>query len=287
MTSIITGSNGFIAKKLIEKLQSIGEDFLPLNREDGDLSIYPLEDLIHKENDINNVYHLASRTFVPSAWNNPEEFIKENTASTLNVLNYCRLNKVPLIYMSAYIYGKQEVLPIKENATINPSNPYAQSKLLCEKICKYYADVFTLDITILRPFNVYGPDQRKHFLIPEIVEQIKKSKKIIVNSFHPKRDFVYIEDLVHAMTISSKKLKGFQIYNIGSGVSVSVKEIIELLDDLVDEPLEYEERGIERKGEMMDVIADISAANKSLSWNPKISLREGLKQVLLKEGLCS
>ena len=89
------------------------------------------------------------------------------------------------------------------------------------------------------------------------------------------------------MTISSKKLKGFQIYNIGSGVSVSVKEIIELLDDLVEEPLEYEERGIERKGEMMDVIADISAANKSLSWNPKISLREGLKQVLLKEGLCS
>ena len=235
MTSIITGSNGFIAKKLIEKLQSIGEDFLPLNREDGDLSICPLEDLIHKENDINNIFHLAARTFVPSAWNNPEEFIKENIASTLNVLNYCRVNKVPLIYMSAYIYGKQELFPIKENSRINPSNPYAQSKLLCEKICKYYADVFTLDITILRPFNVYGPDQEKHFLIPEIIEQIKKSKKIIVNSFQPKRDFVYIEDLVNALTISSKKLKGFQIYNIGSGVSVSVKEIIELLDDLVEE----------------------------------------------------
>ena len=287
MTSIITGSNGFIAKKLIEKLQSIGEDFLPLNREDGDLSICPLEDLIHKENDINNIFHLAARTFVPSAWNNPEEFIKENIASTLNVLNYCRVNKVPLIYMSAYIYGKQELLPIKENSIINPSNPYAQSKLLCEKICKYYADVFTLDITILRPFNVYGPDQEKHFLIPEIIEQIKKSKKIIVNSFQPKRDFVYIEDLVNALTISSKKLKGFQIYNIGSGVSVSVKEIIELLDDLVEEPLEYEERGLERKGEMMDVVADISAANKSLSWNPEISLKEGLKQILLKEGLCS
>ena len=147
--------------------------------------------------------------------------------------------------------------------------------------------MFTLDITILRPFNVYGPDQEKHFLIPEIVEQIKKSKKIIVNSFQPKRDFVYIEDLVNALTISSKKLKGFQIYNIGSGVSVSVKEIIELLDDLVEEPLEYEERGLERKGEMMDVVADISAANKSLSWNPEISLKEGLKQILLKEGLCS
>ena len=244
MTSIITGSNGFIAKKLIEELRAIDEDFLPLKREDGDLSTCPLEDLIHTENHITNVYHLAARTFVPSAWNNPEDFIKENVACTLNVLNYCRLNKLPLIYMSAYIYGKQEILPIKENAIINPSNPYAQSKLLCEKICKYYADVFSLDVTVLRPFNVYGPDQEKHFLIPEIIEQIKKSKKIIVNSFHPKRDFVYIEDLVHAMTISSKKLKDFQIYNIGSGYSVSVKEIIELLDDLIEEPLEYEERGL-------------------------------------------
>ena len=211
----------------------------------------------------------------------------EGSAIAAGMGYHLATNKVPLIYMSAYIYGKQELLPIKENSIINPSNPYAQSKLLCEKICKYYADVFTLDITILRPFNVYGPDQEKHFLIPEIVEQIKKSKKIIVNSFQPKRDFVYIEDLVNALTISSKKLKGLQIYNIGSGVSVSVKEIIELLDDLVEEPLEYEERGLERKGEMMDVVADISAANKSLSWNPEISLKEGLKQILLKEGLCS
>lgn len=287
MTSIITGSNGFIAKKLIEKLQTTGEEFLPLNREDGDLSICPLEDLIHRENDINNFYHLAARTFVPSAWNNPEDFIKENVASTLNVLNYCRLNELPLIYISAYIYGKQEVLPIKENAIINPSNPYAQSKLLCEKICKYYADVFSLDVTVLRPFNVYGPDQEKHFLIPEIVGQIKSSNKIVVNSFYPKRDFVYIEDVVDAMIIASKQLKGFQIYNIGSGHSVSVKEIIELLDDLVEESLEYEERGLERKDEMMDVVADISAANKSLSWNPQVSLREGLKKVLLKEGICT
>ena len=77
--------------------------------------------------------------------------------------------------------------------------------------------------------------------------QIKSSNKIVVNSFYPKRDFVYIEDVVHAMTIASKQLKGFQIYNIGSGHSVSVKEIIELLDDLVEESLEYEERGLERK----------------------------------------
>jgi GDP-4-dehydro-6-deoxy-D-mannose reductase len=287
MTSIITGSTGFIAKKLIEKLRSTGEDFLPLNREDGDLTICPLEDIVQKEKDINNVYHLAARTFVPSAWNNPEDFIKENVASTLNVLHYCRLNKLPLIYMSAYIYGKQEILPIKESAIINPSNPYAQSKLLGEKICKYYADVFSLDITILRPFNVYGPDQEKHFLIPEIIGQINKSKKIIVNSLNPKRDFVFIDDLVEAMIISSKKLKGFQVYNIGSGNSVSVREIIELLEDLIKKPLEYEERGLERQGEMMDVVADISAANKSLSWTPKINLREGLKKMLVKEGLCT
>ena len=135
MTSIITGSEGFIAKKLIEKLHG-EENLIGLSRDDGDLSIISLNDLINKETKVDMVFHLAARTFVPNAWKKPEEFIKENIASTLNVLNYCRLNKIPLLYMSAYIYGDQQELPIKENAAVLPSNPYAHSKLLCEQICE-------------------------------------------------------------------------------------------------------------------------------------------------------
>ena len=104
MTSIVTGSEGFIAKKLIKEL-CITDDLVTLNRNHGDLSIVPLNNLISKETKVDMVFHLAARTFVPNAWKKPEEFIKENIALTLNVLNYCRLKKVPLLYMSAYIYG--------------------------------------------------------------------------------------------------------------------------------------------------------------------------------------
>ena len=287
MASIITGSKGFIAKKLIEKLQLADVDLLPLSRDDGNLAICSLSNLIKQESKIEIVFHLAARTFVPRAWDYPEEFMRENIASTLNILNYCRLNKTPLLYMSAYIYGKQTILPISEESPINPSNPYAQSKIICEQMCKYYAEVFSLDITILRPFNVYGPHQDKNFLIPEIIAQIKNKKKIYVNSLKPKRDFINVEDLIDAIIRSSRLIKGFQIYNIGSGSSLSVQNIIELIEELIGKPLEYEERGLERNAEMMDVVADISAAKSSLSWRPKINFREGLKQILIEEGLCT
>tara|TARA_Y100001970_G_C14254663_1_gene874360 strand:- start:3751 stop:4617 length:867 start_codon:yes stop_codon:yes gene_type:complete len=286
MTSIVTGSEGFIAKKLIEKLCS-EEDLIGLNRSDGDLSVISLDDLISKETKVDMVFHLAARTFVPNAWKKPEEFIKENIASTLNVLNYCRLNKIPLLYMSAYIYGDQTELPIKENTVVVPSNPYAHSKYLCEQICEYYVQVFSLDITILRPFNVYGPGQDKNFLIPEIIEQIKTKDNLTVDSLEPRRDYIHVEDLVEAIITSSKIIKGFQVYNIGSGSSISVRSIIELIEEIIGRSFQIEERNIIRNNELMDVVADISKASDSFSWEPKLTLKEGLKQILSKEGLCS
>ena len=287
MTSIITGSDGFIAKKLIEKLSLSKVDFLTLTRKEGDLSITPLHDLIKEGAEIDKLFHLAARTFVPHAWEEPEEFIKENISCTLNILNYCRLKEIPLIYISAYIYGDQLELPIKENAVIKPSNPYAQSKYLCEQICKYYVEVFSLDITILRPFNVYGLGQNKNFLIPEIIEQIKNNEKLVVNSFNPRRDYIHVEDLVEAIIASTKIIKGLQVYNIGSGYSVSVKDIIKLIEEIIRKPLKSEERNIVRNNELMNVVADISKASASLDWSPKLTLREGLTQILLREGLCT
>ena len=287
MTSIITGSDGFIAKKLIEKLSLSKVDLLTLTRKDGDLSITPLHDLIKEKAKIDQLFHLAARTFVPHAWEEPEEFIKENISCTLNILNYCRLKEIPLIYISAYIYGEQLEFPIKENAVIKPSNPYAQSKYLCEQICKYYVEVFSLDITILRPFNVYGLGQNKNFLIPEIIEQIKNNEKVVVNSFNPRRDYIHVEDLVEAVIASTKIMNGLQVYNIGSGYSVSVKDIIKLIEEIIRKSLQSEERNIVRNNELMNVVADISKASASLNWKPKLTLREGLTQILFQEGLCT
>jgi GDP-4-dehydro-6-deoxy-D-mannose reductase len=287
MTILITGSDGFLGKNLTFELSKLDYQVLGLNREDGDLAVLPIDQLISEDKLVDKVFHLAAKTFVPDAWENPEEFIKENISSTLNVLNFCRLRKLPLIYISAYIYGEQNSLPIREDSEVKPSNPYAQSKYLCEEICRYYVEVFSLDITIIRPFNVYGSGQSKNFLIPQIINQIKNNEELVVNSFNPKRDYIHVEDLMEAIVIASSKIQGLQIYNIGSGSSISVKGIIETIEEILGRQLGFNENQIERNNELMDVVADISRAYDILNWKPKLDIREGLTKILIEEGMCS
>jgi nucleoside-diphosphate-sugar epimerase len=287
MTILITGSDGFLGKNLTFELSKLDYQVLGLNREDGDLAVLPIDQLISEDKLVDKVFHLAAKTFVPDAWENPEEFIKENISSTLNVLNFCRLRKLPLIYISAYIYGEQNSLPIREDSEVKPSNPYAQSKYLCEEICRYYVEVFSLDITIIRPFNVYGSGQSKNFLIPQIINQIKNNEELVVNSFNPKRDYIHVEDLMEAIVIASSKIQGLQIYNIGSGSSISVKGIIETIEEILGRQLGFNEKQIERNNELMDVVADISRAYDILNWKPKLDIREGLTKILIEEGMCS
>lgn len=287
MTILITGSDGFLGKNLTFELSKLDYQVLGLNREDGDLAVLPIDQLISEDKLVDKVFHLAAKTFVPDAWENPEEFIKENISSTLNVLNFCRLRKLPLIYISAYIYGEQNSLPIREDSEVKPSNPYAQSKYLCEEICRYYVEVFSLDITIIRPFNVYGSGQSKNFLIPQIINQIKNNEELVVNSFNPKRDYIHVEDLMEAIVIASSKIQGLQIYNIGSGSSISVKGIIETIEEILGRQLGFSEKQIERNNELMDVVADISRAYDILNWKPKLDIREGLTKILIEEGMCS
>ena len=287
MTILITGSDGFLGKNLTFELSKLDYQVLGLNREDGDLAVLPIDQLISEDKLVDKVFHLAAKTFVPDAWENPEEFIKENISSTLNVLNFCRLRKLPLIYISAYIYGEQNSLPIREDSEVKPSNPYAQSKYLCEEICRYYVEVFSLDITIIRPFNVYGSGQSKNFLIPQIINQIKNNEELVVNSFNPKRDYIHVEDLMEAIVIASSKIQGLQIYNIGSGSSISVKGIIETIEEILGRQLGFNEKQIERNNELMDVVADISRDYDILNWKPKLDIREGLTKILIEEGMCS
>ena len=282
-TLIVSGADGFIGKALLKQLDGT-LNIVSLKKEDGDIGSLDLSTHLSEKFDYPTFVHLASRTFVPIAWESPEDFIQSNITSTLNILKYCRGHRVPLIFISAYIYGNQKSLPIREDASIKLSNPYAHSKYLCEEICKYFAKVFHMDITILRPFNIYGPSQKDSFLIPEIIKQLKESNRVSVNSFNPKRDYLYIDDFIEAIIIATQEIKGFQTYNIGSGESISVKNLIDLLSKIIGKEIDSSEKNIERINEIEDVVADISLAKENLGWQPNINLEEGLKKILIHEG---
>lgn len=280
---LITGGNGFIGRYLTEYLKKCGiEIFAPTS---GELDVLCQEDWnkwIAKG--IGHVVHLAGKTFVPDSWKDPEDFFKVNVMGTLNAIRFCREQNAGMTYISAYIYGQPESNPIAETAKAVPNNPYAKSKYAAEELCEFFCKYFEMNITVLRLFNVFGPGQKEHFLIPFIIKQIQDSGDTIgVQDLMPKRDYIYIEDVCKAIEISIHKTSGYQLFNIGSGRSFSVGEVIDILQEITGTNKLVTSKNSVRKNELNDVVADISHIKNEWEWTPVVDLKVGLAKTMEAE----
>lgn len=276
---LITGASGFVGSSLVNRIRSRHPDLLleTMDIKDGDIA-----DTAIRSVEVDHVIHLAARIFVPDSWKEPASFYRTNVQGTNNVLNYCRENGASMIYISSYVYGAPEYLPIDEKHPLSANNPYMHSKLLAESLCRFYAEHYGMNVSILRPFNLFGPNQGGHLLIPSLITQIlDPSKKVVsVKDLNPKRDYIYIDNLLDAMMTLLQKHTGFCIYNVGSGHSYSVGEVIELLMELSGIRKEIRSREEERQNEIMDVRADINRIREEIGWEPGIPFREGLKRTI-------
>ena len=276
---LVTGAEGFIGKALVSKLKSGGYDTIGIGSGEGDISGgEPLNTFRSEE--IKHVFHLASKNYVPDSWTDPASFYRTNVLGTQQVLEFCKSRGAGLTYVSAYLYGIPAKLPIAESDNVRPNNPYAHTKYLAEQICEFYSREFHVPVTIIRPFNVFGTGQRKDFLIPTIIDQARTGEAIKVKDLSPKRDYVFIDDLVDALIRTIRKKENYNIYNIGSGYSLSVREIIDTIQSVMKtaKPVESEENV--RKNEIPDVAADITKAAKELGWVPRTSFLEGIFKML-------
>jgi nucleoside-diphosphate-sugar epimerase len=273
---LVTGSNGFIGKAVVLKLRNLGYIVEEFDVNNGDIVDYSFS-----YSSLNHIIHLASKSFVPASWENPYDFYKTNVLGTANILELCRKHDASLTYISSYVYGLPQYLPVDEYHPISPASPYNHSKLVAEDICKYYAENFNLNITILRPINIYGPEQNSEFLIPTIINQVLNSKKeiITVKDLRPRRDYLYIDDFIDAL-LKTINLKGFQVYNIGSGYSISVEEIIQTALRISGYNKKYTSEQTERKNEIWDVYFNLKKISERLAWCPKTSFEEGIKKIL-------
>lgn len=276
---LLTGSTGFVGKNLLPKLINLGYDVIQLSSKDGDIA---KEETWINLPQTEIVIHLASKTSVPESWTKSYDYINCNLMGTVNALNYCKQHNSKLIFISSYLYGNPDQLPINENALLKPTNPYALSKLLSEQACEYYSKSENIETVILRPFNIFGPGQSDNYLIQFIISQLETSNIIKVKDLIPKRDYIYIDDFTDAIVKSLTLNSNFNIFNIGSGQSYSVKEVIDIIQKLLNTDASVESENERRKNEIMDTIADISMANKILNWSPKISFIEGIQNILNK-----
>lgn len=280
MKILITGYSGFIGGYLCKRLK-LTEHELIFADIVNNIDICDWEQVKHFDN-IDVIIHLANLSFVPASYQNPKRFYETNYLSTLNMLELCRLYGAKLIYFSSYMYGHPEYQPIDENHPIQAFNPYSQTKVICESLCEGYNRDFKVPITIFRPFNIYGKGQNPDFLIPSIINQAKIGK-IVIKDDRPKRDYIHVEDIIEAIIKAiDVQSQDNQInkYNLGTGKSYSVKEIVEIVSSFFDKEIEYICLHEIRQNEVLDTIADISKIRNELQWKPNISIEEGLKMML-------
>ena len=275
---LVTGADGFVGRHLVAQLEHDGYEVSRLTRAHGDIRNSETWDALRGKA-ISHVYHLAGKTYIPDSWSNPGPFFATNVGGTLQALEYCRTADASLTFVSAYVYGTPDRLPVTETAAAKPNNPYAHSKYLAEQACRSYFEQFSLPVNIVRPFNVYGPGQNERFLVPLIVRQAKFEAEITLDSLSPKRDFVHVRDLVDALVLVGKRRSGINLFNIASETSVSPREIVDLVQHALGVSKPVRERRASRRNEIEDVVGNAGRAHRELGWTPRVVLEDGLSRL--------
>lgn len=268
-TVLMTGASGFIGRRTLPALERSG---FTVQVERARLD---REDLSCPRSDV--VVHLAGMTYVPDSWKSPLRYYETNVVGTLRVLEYCARHHARMVYVSSYVYGAPDSLPISENAMRRPANPYMHTKVVAEDCCEFFGEQMGVDVVVIRPFNVYGPDQDKRFVIPAMISQLLDPAVSVVSvgSLQPRRDFLFVDDLVELL-ISAAASDAVGVFNAGSGQSRSIQEVFDLLKAVtgVEKPVASSVET--RRGEIMDIVADVDLSRRVFDWEATTSFRDGL-----------
>jgi nucleoside-diphosphate-sugar epimerase len=272
---LVTGARGFIGRHLVSALHQSSVDVVEHSTSQGNIVSCALP-----YDGVDRVFHLAGRSFVPESWTNTPAFFETNVLGTVNVLEFCRRTGAALTLVSSYVYGQPRSLPIGEDHAVEAANPYAESKILAEESARYYARQFGIRLTIVRPFNIYGPGQDERFLISMLLRQALDpgQDSITVADLSPRRDYLYIDDFIALLLATRTGPAG--TYNAGSGVSYSVAEVIATINSFLPRPKPARSRGEPRPNEIPDVRADITVAQSLLGWGPMVELRNGIGMMI-------
>ena len=233
------------------------------------------------------VLHLAALIAIPYSYHSPDTYVDTNIKGTLNILQAARdLGVKRVIHTStSEVYGTARFVPITEEHPLQGQSPYSATKIGADQLALSFHSSFGLPITILRPFNTYGPRQSARAVIPTIITQILKGKKeISLGSIHPTRDLNYVEDTVDGFikALVAPKIEG-EVINIGSGFEISIGNLAHMIAELMGTKIsikESSERVRPADSEVERLLADNQKAKDLLKWSPKNSGLAGLSQGL-------
>jgi len=228
------------------------------------------------------VFHLAALIGIPYSYQAPLSYVRTNVEGTMNVLQAARQFEVERVVhtSTSEVYGSARYVPIDEAHPLQGQSPYSASKIGADMMAQAFYQSFDLPVSIIRPFNTYGPRQSSRAIIPTIISQALTAKSIRLGSLSPYRDFNYVQDTVEGfIKIAESSGAAGDLVNIGSGVEISVGELAKLILELVDKdlPILQDAQRIRPPGsEVQRLKADNRKAQNTIGWSPQYTLMEGL-----------
>lgn len=303
---LVTGADGFIGSHLTEALVETGavvrafciynsngslgwlDQSSPAVRDGLDVRLGDIRDARFVEEacrEVDIVVHLAALIAIPYSYAAPESFVDTNVKGTLNVLEAVRRAGCSRMIQTSTseVYGTPDTLPITEGHPLKGQSPYSATKIAADKLCEAYHSSFETPVTILRPFNTYGPRQSARAIIPTILTQLLAGKrKLQLGNLAPKRDLTFVSDTV-AGFIAAAEAAGIEgaTIQLGTGRMVSVEEVVLMAARVCGADIEIEEDSRRLRptaSEVMVLQSDPSLAASTLGWRATTTLEQGLVQ---------
>jgi UDP-glucose 4-epimerase len=232
------------------------------------------------------VFHLAALIAIPYSYEAPRSFVDTNTVGTLNVLEAARrVDGLKVVHTStSEVYGTPETVPISETHPLRGQSPYSASKIGADKLCEAYARSFEVPVTVLRPFNTYGPRQSARAVIPTILSQLLTgATEVHLGRLDPLRDFTYVTDTVDGFVrMATSDVAPGNTIQLGTGSMISIGDLFDLCCRVTGREarvLTADERVRPDNSEVERLQSDPRRAHDELGWRPTVSLADGLAEV--------
>lgn len=302
---LVTGADGFIGSHLTELLLAEGYNVRALSQYNSFNNWGWLEDVHHPNLEVvcgdvrdsdycrhitqgmDTVFHLAALIAIPYSYVAPDSYVDTNIKGTLNMCQAARdlgINKL-LVTSTSEVYGTAQYVPIDEEHPRQPQSPYSATKIGADAIAKSFYNAFDLPVTIVRPFNTYGPRQSARAIIPTIITQIANgAKEIKVGDLSPTRDFNFVEDTCRGFLAIAKanNTNGEEI-NICTDTEVSMQDTLSLIAEIMNSDVNWvkdPERCRPSKSEVFRLHGSNEKIRRLTDWSPKFSLADGLRRTI-------
>lgn len=305
MKILVTGADGFIGSHLTEMLLEEGHQVVALSQYNSFNYWGWLDGISHPNlqvvtgdvrdphyckyisKDIDIIYHLAALIAIPYSYTAPDSYVDTNVKGTLNICQAAKENGVKrvLVTSTSEVYGTAQYVPIDENHPKQPQSPYSASKIGADAMAMSFFNAFELPVTIVRPFNTYGPRQSARAIIPTIISQIAGgAKQIKLGDLTPTRDFNFVKDTCRGfIQLASCDAAIGEEVNIASNYEISMRDTLELIAKIMKSDVQFvedEQRLRPAKSEVFRLWGDNTKIKGLTGFEPAYSIEKGLTETI-------